>query len=88
MSRSIPLKLYPVAVIQDRYQGTYSNGEWLAIANADERHEEMARASWMLTFGPHGDDVEARDFWGSPPDWITAGSTADDAITKLLAKLG
>jgi len=88
MSSSILLNLVPVAVIQDRYQGTYSDGEWLAIANADERQGEMARASWALTFGPHGGDLEAREFWGSPSDWIAPGSTADDAISKLLAKLG
>ncbi len=84
MSRSIPISLFPVAIVQDRYQGVYSNGDWLAIANADERQGEMARASWVLIFGPHGGDLEAGAFWATPPDWIRAGKSPDDAIANLM----
>jgi hypothetical protein len=86
MSIPIPLALYPVAVIQDRYQGVYSDGAWLAIADADEPHSEMARASWALTCGPGGGGIEACRFWGSPPDWIGAGATCEGAIAQLLER--
>ena len=79
--------LYPVAIIQDRYNGAYSHGNWLAIANAREAYDDTAtRASWCLRNGPHGGDTEAIVFWASPPDWIAAGTTPEDAIAKLTEK--
>jgi len=80
MSREIPLSLYPVSIVQDRYQGCYSRGDWLAVANADERP--------IFDSGPYGDDVEAAAFWSNPPDWIRAGASPDEAVANLLAAKG
>jgi hypothetical protein len=30
------LDQYPIAVVEDRYMGTYSRGRWLAMAVADK----------------------------------------------------
>ena len=87
MSRSTPPNSFPVVIVEDRYGGTYSGGAWLAIANADERQDEMQRVSWILEFGPHGGDCEAAEFWGSPPHWIAAGMTPDEAVDALTRKL-
>lgn len=78
---------YPIAVIQDRYDGAYSGGAWLAIANAREPFDDTAtRASWCLRNGPHGGDTDAMLFWEEPPGWIAAGTTPDEAIAKLAEK--
>jgi hypothetical protein len=86
MSSNVPSDLYPVAVIQDRYQGTYSNGEWLAICRAGMDEDGISRISWLSTFGPGADDVEAADFWSSPPSWIAVGATPNQAVANLIAK--
>lgn len=78
----IDSELYPVAVIQDRYSGTYSGGFWLAVANADIDRRVMA----VLENGPHGDDGDAMIFWNRPPFWIASGATPTDAIEKLHAQ--
>lgn len=74
---------WPVAIIQDRYQGCYSSGEWLAISNADELIDGETRVAWALSRGPSGGDVEAREFWIDPPQWIVAAETPDRAWRKL-----
>nr|WP_299911297.1 hypothetical protein [Sphingomonas bacterium] len=86
MSSNIPSDLYPVAVIQDRYRGTYSNGEWLAICHAGEDEDGTSRIGWLLKLGPGDDDIEAADFWSSPPSWIAVGPTPDQAVANLIAK--
>ncbi len=83
MSSEIPNALYPVIVVQDRYQGVYSGGKWLAIAVADTVECGLPRASWVLKFGPGAGDVEAAMFWVSAPDWIAAGTTPDAALNAL-----
>ena len=75
---------YPVVLIEDRYQGVYSGGRWLAVANADIRIEDVPRASWLLGNGPGGDDLEAAEFWAQAPAWIAVGSTPDEAVRELL----
>lgn len=78
---------YPVAIIEDRYRGSYSGGAWLAIAGADRAFNDMGcRATWCLTCGPSGGDPDAMLFWDSPPDWIAVGSTPDEALAKLRSK--
>lgn len=75
---------YPVVVIQDRYQGTYSNGGWIAIRNADELIDERPRSVWLVEDGPGGNDVIAAMFWNSPPKWLAVGATPDAAVAALL----
>jgi hypothetical protein len=75
-----------VAIIQDRYQGCYSSGGWLAISRADELIDGEARASWALGNGPSGSDIEAAEFWADPPSWIVAGETPDRALSELEAR--
>lgn len=83
LPQDLLIKHYPVAVFADRYGGVYSSGRWLAVSSADELcHGEM-RASWVLAHGPSGEDIEARDFWAHPPDWIASGDTPEDAISRL-----
>jgi len=76
---------YPVAVIEDRYSGTYSGGRWLAIAGADAFENGLTRIARCVESGPgpSGDDGEAMDFWNEAPDWIAVGDTADAAIDNL-----
>lgn len=72
--------LYPIAVIEDRYGGTYSGGAWLAVANADENLPGILSGD-----GPHGGDGEAMVFWSAPPWWIAAGSDPNAAVAALKA---
>lgn len=75
---------WPVAIIQDRYSGTYSGGSWLAISEASNMLEERTRASWCLEEGPSGGDTDAMVFWMFKPDWIAVGRTPDEALAALL----
>jgi hypothetical protein len=87
MTSSIPDADYPIAVVQDRYGGTYSGGEWLAISKADKLENGAFRIIRALEFGPHGDDGNAMDFWHEPPDWIAVGNTPDEAVANLRNKV-
>jgi hypothetical protein len=84
------IDLWPVAIIQDRYMGSYSKGEWLAIADSTADYSSdlgvTNRVDWCLLDGPHGDDVAARIFWSSPPAWIAVGNTPNEALDNLIAK--
>jgi predicted transcriptional regulator len=78
---------YPIIVLQDRYGGTYSGGAWLAVSVADRLENGLYRVIRCLEGGPSGDDLEAQDFWGSPPEWIEAADTPDHAVARLRDKV-
>lgn len=84
MSSAVPPDLYPIIVVQDRYQGGYSGGAWSAIAQADRPLAGTTRIAWLMDEGPGGGDVSASDFWRDPPSWIATGDTADRAIARLM----
>lgn len=77
----------PVAVIEDRYGGTYSGGGWLAISVADHIENGAYRVVRCLEGGPSDSDVEAREFWESPPPWIAVGRSPNEAVEALRAKI-
>lgn len=87
---NIPHGLYPIVLIQDRYSGTYSGGEWLAIREATTMEydgnygRETARAPLLLHEGPNGDDGDAMAYWCDPPDWIAVGRTPNEAVENLI----
>jgi len=60
--------------------------KWLAICRAGENEDGISRIGWLLEFGPGGDDIEASDFWSSPPSRIAVGSTPDQAVANLIAR--
>ena len=78
-------RLFPIAVIQDRYSGCYSGGTWLAIAVADHPENGAYRVVRCLEDGPHGDDGDAQIFWADPPSWVASGETPDKAVERLKA---
>ena len=84
--------LYPIAIVEDRWEGRFSGGAWLAIARADRGDYPLttgwaSRVSWAIhRHGPSGAEDEAKAFWASPPDWIAAGRTPDEARAALVDK--
>jgi bifunctional DNase/RNase len=72
--------IYPVTVVMDRYQGTYSNAQWLAFNfDPSEVPEEIG-----------GDDPTETIFWREHDDKklpIGKGNTPDEAIADLKAKV-
>jgi hypothetical protein len=77
---------FPVALVQDRYQGVYSGGAWLAIAEASELVDSTnTRVQFCLTDdrGPFGQDPDAAAFWVDPPAWIASGNTPAAALEAL-----
>lgn len=70
-------------LIEDRYQGVYSNGLWLGVMDADRKHTILSRAAFVVSAGPSGGDQEAAEFWGNPPDWIVAGQTPKHVIDLI-----
>lgn len=85
-----PDTFYPVAVIEDRYSGSYAGAPWIAIGQSDKReHDEpgrryINRIEWVLD-GAHGSDTDAMDFWGSPPEWVAVGNSPEEAIKNLIS---
>ncbi len=75
---------YPIAIVEDRYSGVYSEGTWLAVARANQPHGGQSRINFVLCNGPHGDDGEAAEFWADPPPWIAAGNSPQEALDHLL----
>jgi hypothetical protein len=75
---------YPVAIVQDRYSGIYSGGDWLAISRAKETFGDVSRVAYLVRGGPHGSDLEAAEFWSDPPDWIAVGNSPQEALANLL----
>jgi hypothetical protein len=84
--REWPHRHFPICIIEDRYWGTYSGGEWLAIGNASAAHDGITRLQSVTSAGPSGDDDVAMQFWTNPPDWIAAADTPDKALKKLHAQ--
>lgn len=70
---------WPIAIIQDRYMGTYSGGKWLAFTGAWNHMDEISN-------GAHGDDVSACAF-DYDQSWLAIGDTPDEALDNLRKKL-
>lgn len=81
------MSAFPIVILEDRYNGAYSGGVWLAIARAGAMDNGSYRIVRCLEDGPHGGDTEAMLFWAVPPDWIAAGNTPDHALANLRQKL-
>ena len=89
-------ELHPIVVIQDRYGGVYSGGNWVAVANADLplvdmdafdpglKYRKRTRSEFALMDGPSSGDPGALKFWSMAPDWIAVGNTPNDAVRNLL----
>jgi hypothetical protein len=77
---------FPIVILEDRYNGVYSKGRWIAISEGDRLENGAYRIIRCLEDGPHGDDTDAALFWGSPPSWLAVGDTPDEALNNLLAK--
>lgn len=71
---------WPVAILQDRYLGSYLGGEWLAVSEHDRNG--------------HLDDVQ--DIYGNDstamafkiPEFAAVGNTPDEALANLYRKIG
>lgn len=95
MAKSIIL--WPVAIVEDRYEGTYSGGRWLAVGGANVRdgysnNTAVTRLDFIMgdegEESPFGGDFEACAFWTAPPDWIAVGDTPNEALANLYKKFG
>jgi hypothetical protein len=73
------MNVFPIVIVEDRYQGVYSGHRWLAFPDFQSYysyHEDLEKGVW-------GDDVSAaewahrreNDYWG--------GATPDEALEAL-----
>ena len=74
------IRTYPVVIVQDRYNGVYSGGKWIAIAQGDS--PERLDLIWL---GAHAEDLAAVAFWAKYRDkeWLAVGDTPDEALAAL-----
>jgi len=82
---------HPIAIIEDRYGGTYSGGEWIAIAKVTDPKTGGATLRLLHSEpdeepSPWGGDDDAMNFWDDPPSWVGVGRTPDAALTALKVK--
>lgn len=70
--------MWPVIIVQDRYNGTYARGRWIAVSCADEENRLQT-----VMDEANGGDGEAMTFWASPPTWVAVGDDPAQAIRNL-----
>jgi len=81
------MREYPIAVFEDRYMGTYSGGEWIAVAECDK--QEVPGTRFEIAFsGTHGSDPEAATFGVMITiiPWIAVGNTPNEAVENIRFK--
>lgn len=71
------LKCYSVTILEDRYGGAYSGGQWIAIANSDIHKIKY------VDYEANGDDGSSIDFWDDAPDYVAVGDTPNQALNNL-----
>jgi hypothetical protein len=90
----IPPALYPIRILQDKFDGEYSGGRWIAyVDDRKSRDDDVWNGSQAgfdrgWTTGDT-DEVATRRFWTEEVAgkwWIAVGDTPNDAVTALLAK--
>lgn len=75
-------RLYPVAIIESRYSGTYEGGKWHAIPEFDDVINTEHYQDYM-----YGDDGSALDFWDSNiASSIGVGDTPELALADMKLK--
>ena len=77
--------LWPVLIVEDRYGGAYSDGEWLAIADAHTLADGERTRLDVVEAGAWDGDCECMAFWADLGDvwWIGKGATPDAALADL-----
>lgn len=69
--------IYPLTIIQDRYNGIYSGGKFTAWNLCPDE----------LPGGATADDVTCRMFWDDPEIAVGRGSTPNEALFDLAIAL-
>jgi hypothetical protein len=82
--------MYPVAIVEDRYGGTYSGGAWIAIDEFDACDVPGGgRRLDHVIEQAHASDTTAWRFWSEEaPElrWLAVGDTPDEALAALRAR--
>lgn len=68
---------YPTTIIKDRYNGTYSNAEWLAFP----------MDFWDVPDEVEGGDGECMMFWDTYKEPVGKGDTPEDAYKDLILRM-
>lgn len=68
---------YPITIIADRYNGTYSGGKWTAW-NQD---------FYDIPKEIDGDDVTCFEFWNDNMEVVGLGNTPEEACLDLITKI-
>lgn len=76
--KDIDIALWPIAIVQDRYMGTYTGGDWVAIPRADLAGD-FDETVW-------GDDMECMSWAEDNKKIVGIGSTPDAALDNLYLK--
>lgn len=74
----LDVALWPIMIVQDRYRGTYTGAQWIAIPQADMA-EDLETTVW-------GDDIECIDWADSfikKDKRVGIGDTPDQALSDL-----
>lgn len=70
--------LYPITIIQDRYSGTYSGGQFTAFPYE----------YWKIPkSGPDGSDQECMKFWNNFKGFVGLGADPESAVENLKENL-
>jgi hypothetical protein len=85
----MPVEMWPIVIIQNRFGDHVGGASWIAISNGNQWYKIQSRATWMLLDedGPCGEEREAVNFWRSPPKWVAVGETPDAAVIALKRKM-
>jgi len=77
------LDLFPICIIEDRYNGTYSGGAWIAFRNAEDLDINQ-----LLDEGPSGGHKQVTEFWekNQGNKNLAVGPTPNQAVKNLYLK--
>ena len=68
---------YPLTIICDRYDGTYSGAKWLAFPRLHDQ----------IPMDVDGDDLKCKYFWENYLEPVGKGAYANDAVADLIKQM-
>lgn len=83
--------MYPVAILQDRYNGVYSGGAWVAVADFERQNEEGGKtrlqfvSEWIYSGDPDAMEFGSNILPGL--NYVAVGDTPDKALEALRGKV-
>ena len=79
--------MYPIIIVEDRYSGVYSRGNWIAVAEFNKKADNNSTRLDIILLEANGGNGDSDFFWRNPksppPHWVAVGNTPNEALENL-----